>query len=95
MNVDMDYENEKEHIAAHPMLIPKYESQEDLNKSLQVLAKACTENPIPKIKPSIMRTGVKLRSDKAVRFSKSSIRQKEKLRVRPGTSTHKSRVLPK
>ncbi len=34
MNVDLDYDDEKERIATHPMLLPKNNSQEELNKSL-------------------------------------------------------------
>mgnify|MGYP007089481717 CR=1 FL=1 len=58
------------------MLLPKDDSQEELNKFLQVLAKACTGSPTPKVKPSINKMEVKLRSDKTVWFSKSAICQK-------------------
>ncbi len=56
MNVDVDYDDYNEQATMHPMLLPKDDSQEDLNKSLQVLAKACTRNPTPKIKPSLVKT---------------------------------------
>ena len=56
MNVDVGYNDEKEHIATHPMILPKDNCQEEPNKSLQVLAKACTSNPTPKFKSSVNKT---------------------------------------
>ncbi len=71
------------------MLLPKDDSQEEMNNSLQILAKACNGSPTPKVKSSINKTEVKLRSDKTVRFSKSSIHQKEKSHGRPDTFNNK------
>ncbi len=77
------------------MILTKYNPQEELNKSLQVLAKACAGSPTHKVTPSINKTEVELRSDKTVHFRKSAICQKEKPRGRIGTSNTKSRVMPK
>ncbi len=52
MNVDVDYDDKKELIANHPMLLPVDNSQEELNQSLQILAKASIIMSIPANKPS-------------------------------------------
>ncbi len=64
MCMDVEYDNEKEHITTHPMLLPADNSQQKLNQSLQILTEAKITKAIPANKPCINKIEVKLRSGK-------------------------------